>query len=230
MIEQLVKNLGYVFRHKKYLIEALTHASFDRDNNERLEFLGDSLLNLIMALHVFKAFPKEQEGLLTRLRSYLVKESTLAEIARELNLGTYLRLGIGEKKTGGDDRDSLLADAMEAMIAAIYLDGGMEACANCVLHWYQSRLQKIASNDFCTDPKSMLQEMVQSKYKALPIYRLASRKGSDHEQHFIMHCVTPLLDYPVSGEGTSRRRAEQDAAAKVLAILKQNNKNSPCGT
>lgn len=218
-LRPLIKALGYDFVDQSFLGLALTHRSCGSKNNERLEFLGDSLLNCMIAEELFQQFPKAKEGQLSRLRARLVKGVTLAEIAREKNLGDYLRLGGGELKSGGFNRDSILADAVEAIIGAIYLDSNFETCRERVLSWYRSRLDDLSLDDTHKDAKTRLQEFLQSRGSSLPIYNLTKVEGESHEQTFYIECEADMLDSSTVGHGGSRRIAEQKAAAAALKKL-----------
>lgn len=218
--QKLYKTLCYTFTNKEYLFTALTHRSVGMPNNERLEFLGDSLLGYIVAEALFQRFPTATEGELTRLRASLVKGETLAEIAQDLNVGQYLRLGGGELKSGGWRRASTLADALEAIIGAVYLDSSMEECRRVVLLLLDKRLKAVSPKKMVKDPKTRLQEYLQSKQQTLPTYEVLSIDGEAHAQNFEVECVIPVLPRPTYGRGESRRRAEQAAAAKALSILK----------
>ncbi len=187
-------------------------------NNERLEFLGDALLSCIMAETLFERFPTAREGELTRLRASLVKRDTLVKIAQQLELRRYLRLGGGEVKTGGEGRASILADAVEAIIGAIYLDGGMEACKTTVLQLWKNHIANLSPSKI-KDPKTLLQEYLQSKQQPLPTYQVLTIGGTPHAQQFKVECIVSGLAKPTMGNGESRRRAEQDAAAKALRVL-----------
>ena len=223
MIKGLEKALGYSFQKTELLKKALAHRSYGKENNERLEFLGDSLLNFIIAEDLFNRFPKAVEGELSRLRATLVKGETLAKIALKLKLGPYLLLGSGELKSGGEHRNSILADALEAVIAAIYLDTGLEVCRQCVLAWLKEELAYVSPDRIIKDPKSTLQEYIQSRQLPLPEYRLVATSGKEHEQVFTVECLVALLDHSVVGVETSRRRAEQQAAANALMELGIND-------
>jgi len=222
-LDQLMERIGYQFKDESLLKMALSHRSTGKVNNERLEFLGDSVVNFVTASELYKRFSKAKEGQLSRLRANLVKGETLAQLAQEFELGTCLRLGPGEMKSGGSERISILADCLEAIIGAIYLDSNMSTCYKRVTSWYQSRLDSLSLDAVHKDPKSLLQEIVQGKQLPLPKYKLISVEGQEHEQKFIVECSIALLNQPVRGEGTSRRRAEQAAAADVLKVL-QNEK------
>lgn len=215
----LIKAIGYEFDNLEHLELALTHRSCGSQNNERLEFLGDSLLNCTIAEALFQKFPKAKEGQLSRLRARLVKGVTLAEIAREKDLGEFLRLGSGELKSGGFNRDSILADAVEAIIGAIYLDSDFETCQERVLSWYQSRLEGLSLDETHKDFKTRLQEYLQSRKSELPVYHLTKVEGEAHEQTFYIECEVSMLKERTYGEGGSRRIAEQQAAASALELL-----------
>jgi len=220
---KLIKNLGYEFKNQKLLIQALTHRSYDKINNERLEFLGDGLLNFIIASELFKKFPEATEGQLSRLRAHLVRSETLSEISKEKDVGGYLRLGQGEMKSGGCARGSILADAVEAIIAAIFLDAGYTKTYQRVSEWYRERLKRLNLKKVYKDPKSRLQELLQAQQMSLPEYKLVKTVGEEHNQKFIIQCKVELLKKAIKGEGTSRRRAEQEAAKNVLEELKNGS-------
>jgi ribonuclease-3 len=213
--------LGYHFADPALLKFALTHRSVRGGNNERLEFLGDSLVNFIIADELYRRLPQAKEGELSRLRANLVKGETLAELAREFKLGDYLHLGPGELKSGGFRRESILADAIEAIIGAIYLDGGIAECQRCVVQWYTVRLQHDALQLYIKDAKTKLQEYLQAKGLDLPIYHVQTIEGEAHEQIFHVSCSLATLSLQAQGVGGSRRKAEQEAAAKLLAVLEQ---------
>jgi ribonuclease-3 len=211
------KRLGYQFQSEGLLQQALTHKSAHHLHNERLEFLGDSILNFIVAQALFDRFPAANEGELTRARASLVNKPTLAEIARELDFGDALKLGMGERKSGGFRRESILADTLEAVLAAIYLDASIEQAKQCVHDWFKSRLQDVVLSDQ-KDPKTRLQEWLQSQQRALPKYEVQSIAGEPHSQHFIVVCLVDGFS-PVEGQGDSRRFAEQSAASKLLEMI-----------
>lgn len=215
----LSKRLGYAFRDEALLARALTHRSRSSRNYERLEFLGDSILSFIIADVLYDRFPQLSEGELTRLRATLVRRETLAILARELELGDCLDLGGGELKSGGFDRDSILADALEAVFGAIYKDGGIEVVREVVLRRYQSTLDSIDPNSISKDPKTRLQEYLQRKSLATPTYTVLELSGEPHLQRFVVECRVPGLTEAVRGEGGSRRHAEQAAAARACEIL-----------
>ena len=192
-IEQLEKILKYHFNDKSLLELALTHRSFQGKNNERLEFLGDSILNFIIAESLFKEFNLLPEGDLSRLRSQLVKSATLSEIGIDLNLGDYLILGEGELKSSGWRRPSILADSVEAIIGAVFIDGGISSANKLITGWYQERLEAINPNNIQKDAKSVLQELLQAKKIPLPEYSVVSIEGEAHNQHFKVSCSIPNL-------------------------------------
>jgi len=214
--------LGYQFRDESLLQTALTHSSFGQGHNERLEFLGDSILGWVIADALFKRFPHAREGQLSRLRAGLVKGVTLAKVARELQLGHYLRLGQGEMKSGGFRRDSILADAFEAIIGAIFLDSDIATCQQIILVLFAGRLDAQTLDDTLKDPKTRLQEFLQSRKQPLPDYRILSTSGKDHEQVFRVACEVESIAEPFEAEGTSRRYAEQAAAQMALDALGQS--------
>lgn len=216
----LLRKLGITFRDPRLLEQALTHRSVSgNQNNERLEFLGDAILGMVIAGILFRNFPQENEGRLTRLRASLVKQESLAIVARELRLGDYLRLGSGELKSGGFRRESILADALEAVIGAIYLDSGdVRVCEECILRWFGTRLKEVEESAVLKDPKSRLQEWLQAHRLSLPIYTVLSVTGADHDQYFHVRCE--IQDHePAEGEGNTRRYAEQAAAVIMLKRL-----------
>lgn len=223
----LIARIGYGFQQPALLELALTHRSFSgRDNNERLEFLGDSILNFIIGEALFHQFPHAKEGQLSRLRASLVKGETLTKIAQQLELGPFLRLGPGELKSGGSHRDSILADAVEAVIGAVLLDGGMEQCRALVLRWFAQRLQGLTLDDTVKDNKTRLQELLQSHKLPLPVYNILSVEGASHSQHFVVECVVEDAGIACRGEGHSRRLAEQVAAGQVLDALENSGTGS----
>ena len=224
-LQNLELKLGYSFQNIKLLDQALTHRSFGAVHNERLEFLGDSILGMIIAKELYDRFPKCPEGDLTRMRSTLVRETTLAQLAREFGIGNCLRLGPGELKTGGFRRDSLIADAVESIIGAMIIDDNenFARVRQVVLSWFDSRLATIQPNVNQKDHKSTLQELLQSLHKPLPIYEIVEIKGTDNDQIFVVSAKVEGIPEQL-GRGTSRRRAEQEAAGLVLNILEQNKK------
>ena len=221
-IEQIEKILNYHFNDNSLLELALTHRSFQGKNNERLEFLGDSILNFIIAELLFKKFNLLPEGDLSRLRSQLVKSETLSEIGILLQLGDYLILGEGELKSSGWRRPSILADSVEAIIGAVYIDGGISAASNLILCWFKDRIDSINPDNIQKDSKSVLQELLQGKKIPLADYNIVSIEGEAHCQHFRVSCSIPKLGLSIEGEGSSRKIAEQNAAHEVLKNLKNS--------
>ncbi|WP_255511242.1 ribonuclease III [Zobellella iuensis] len=215
----LQKKLGHSFNDETLLVRALTHRSAGSRHNERLEFLGDSILSMVVADALFHRFPKVNEGDMSRMRATLVREKTLAELAREFELGEYLILGPGELKSGGYRRESILADAVEALIGAVYLDTDIERVRELLLSWYDERLNDIQPGVEQKDPKTRLQELLQAKRKPLPTYTVVDVIGEAHNQKFTVHCLVDGLPDPVIGIGTSRRKAEQSAAEHALDTL-----------
>ncbi|MGN6112211.1 MAG: ribonuclease III [Luteimonas sp.] len=208
------------FADPALLRQALTHRSAGSPHNERLEFLGDALLNLIVAEQLYARWPGADEGAMTRARAELVRESTLARIARELGVGERLTLGPGEMKSGGHRRDSILADALEAVIAACHLDAGFDACRALVLSWYAPLLDALPPpNRVGKDPKTRLQEWLQARGWPLPAYALLAERGDEHDRIFEVRCTLAQPSLSAEGEGTSRRAAEQAAAEAILASL-----------
>ena len=223
-IEQIEKILNYHFNDNSLLELALTHRSFQGKNNERLEFLGDSILNFIIAELLFQKFTLLPEGDLSRLRSQLVKSATLSEIGILLNLGDYLILGEGELKSSGWRRPSILADSVEAIIGAIFIDGGITAASDLILGWFKDRINAINPDNIQKDSKSVLQELLQGKKIALPDYNIVSIEGEAHCQHFRVSCSIPKLGLSIEGNGSSRKIAEQSAAEDMLEKLKKETK------
>lgn len=221
--QKLCKKLGYFFADLGLLELALTHRSFGGKNNERLEFLGDSILNYIIAEDLFHRFEKAKEGELSRLRASLVKGATLADVAREFQIGDYLKLGAGELKSGGFRRDSILEDTVEAIIGAIYLDAGMDTCRERVLSWFHTRLEATSLKIVTKDAKTRLQEYLQARKHSLPQYEVIDIVGEPHDQTFHVHCSIELFSNPIVGIGNSRRVAEQKAAAEMLSKLESSN-------
>lgn len=214
--------LAYKFRDAALLDQALRHRSAGKPNNERLEFLGDSVLGFLVSDLLYQRFPDANEGELSRIRSLLVQRSMLAEIARQLHLGEELKLGTGELRSGGAQRESILADAMEALVSALYLDGGLELCREKLKLWMGDKLNTFVTLEHSKDPKTRLQEWLQARKKPLPVYHVVSIAGSDHQQSFTVSCAVTLLSQPMSGQGNSRKEAEQVAAALVLQKLEGN--------
>jgi len=217
---RLERRLGYQFTQPALLKQALTHRSLSQRNNyERLEFLGDAFLGAMIARELYERFPQENEGRLTRMRATLVRQESLAAIARDLQLGTSLILSSGEMKSGGHHRESILADVVEALIGAMYLDcGDLEKIRPLVLKWYAPYLHDLAPTDALKDPKTRLQEWLQGRKQPLPEYVLVEVKGEAPHQHFTVECRVIGVP-PTLGQGTSRRNAEQSAASDVLKRL-----------
>jgi ribonuclease-3 len=215
----LCKKLGYEFKQSQLLQRALTHRSYAPEHNERLEFLGDSILGCVIAKHLYSRYPQLSEGELSRLRSNLVKEETLATLAQQLDLGNYLKLGEGELKSGGFRRPSILADALEALFGAVFLDGGFADAEKVVLNLYVPYLEKVDVRTLGKDAKTLLQEYLQGKRIPLPAYNVVDTQGEAHAQSFQVECVIPSLKISTRGTGTSRRNAEQQAAQAAYQEL-----------
>lgn len=224
---RLTEALGHEFNDPDWLELALTHRSVSGSrNNERLEFLGDSILNFLIADYLYDNFPGENEGKLSRLRALLVKQETLAGVARDLKLGDHLRLGAGELKSGGFRRDSILADAVEAVLGAIYRDtGDIELCRARLHAWFGARLATVGQETVIKDSKSRLQEYLQGRRLALPVYTVVGIEGEAHDQSFEVTCEAPGLPLPTVGKGASRRQAEQEAALAALRQLGVKDSN-----
>jgi len=220
LIRKLEKNLDYHFKNPDLLVQAISHRSSGNNHYERLEFLGDSILGFVIAAELYQKFPKATEGQMTRLRSSLVKGKTLAILSRKLSIGDFLLLGSGELKSGGYRRDSILADAFEAIVGGIYLDAGIEACRNCLMRWYEELLSAADPDEMTKDPKTLLQEHMQSLKLDLPEYKTVAITGEDHKQQFEVMCKCEgNNNHPAcsaTATGTSRRQAEKLAAKIVL--------------
>lgn len=216
-IASLLKKLVYSFNDIELLNEALTHRSYATKNNERLEFLGDGILNFVIAHELFKQYPDVQEGDLSRLRATLVNKESLAEIAGQLNLGEVILLGTGELKSGGFRRPSILADTVESILGAVYIDGGFESCRDLIVRLYAKRLASPTDLQSLKDPKTRLQELLQSRRFSLPEYQVVNITGQAHSQIFHVRCSIDKMNIKVDGEGKSRRKAEQDAAEKAIS-------------
>ena len=219
----LQQALGHEFTDPLLLTQALTHRSAGSPNNERLEFLGDSIVNHIVAQALYQRFPAASEGEMSRMRASLVKGDTLAELARELGLGEYVLLGPGERKSGGFRRSSILANTLEALAGAILLDAGFEQCRICALRWFASRLEQLAVTSAvglaAKDAKTRLQEYLQGRGRPLPEYELVAVEGDDHDQRFSVACHLATPKLVAQGSGKSRRKAEQAAALDALERL-----------
>jgi ribonuclease-3 len=218
-VDRLCDKLDYRFTQPELLQRALSHRSIGSDNNERLEFLGDSILSYVISVELFQRFPEVDEGRLSRLRASLVKGETLAVVARELSLGDYLQLGPGELKSGGFRRSSILADAFEALLGAIYLDSDIATVQRVALRLFNERLLAINPDTARKDPKTCLQEYLQSRQLPLPDYEVTHISGKAHAQTFTVRCRIEALEMVVSAEATSRRKAEQQAAKLILEKL-----------
>jgi len=212
----LLRALAYDFADRELLGLALTHRSAGGRNNERLEFLGDALINACVAEALYLRHPDLEEGDLSRLRASLVNQETLAEVARELDLGSYLTLGPGELKSGGFRRASILADALEGVVGAVFLDTGFEAARRVTLHLLESRLAAPLSTEALKDSKTRLQEVLQARELPLPAYAVEAVRGEPHKQTFRVSCTIPALQIRTEGEAGSRRAAEQEAARRAL--------------
>jgi ribonuclease-3 len=221
-LEQLSKTIGYVFSDVTIFDKALTHRSAGGINNERMEFLGDSILGFIIADTLYNSLGKADEGDMSRLRSTLVKGETLAEIAKDIDLGNYIQLGPGELRSGGHTRTSILADTLEAVVAAVYLDGGLDSARQVITNLFKSRIDEVAAKKSLKDPKTRLQEYLQAKHLKLPIYTVLEVTGEQHNQHFIVKCDVDDLNKQAIADGSSRRKAEQKAAENILNGLEQD--------
>lgn len=222
-LSRLERQLGHTFNDQGLMTLALTHRSYAGRNNERLEFLGDAVLNFVAGEALYERFPQAREGQLSRLRARLVKGETLALLARGFELGEYLRLGSGELKSGGFRRESILADALEALIGAIYLDAGIDRARERVLAWLENELESLTLVDTNKDPKTRLQEFLQSRACELPRYEVVDIQGEPHCRTFFVECDITLLNDKTRGQGASRRIAEQVAAAAALVALGVEN-------
>jgi ribonuclease-3 len=217
--KQLAHLLGYRVDQERLLAQALTHRSAPGESNERLEFLGDALLGFVIAEALWERFPNADEGKLSRLRASLVKRESLAVLARGIGLGDYLRVGTGELRSGGHARESILADALEAVFAAVYMDRGFEPARDVILTLFAALLDRITASGASKDPKTRLQELLQADKRSLPSYGVLQVAGSDHAQRFRVRCTLVDGGEATQGEGTSRRRAEQQAAERMLGLL-----------
>ncbi len=224
-LERLQRGLEHSFQNLAYLQQALTHRSVGAHNNERLEFLGDAVLGVVVAEFLYQRFPKAEEGILSRLRAQVVRGESLAELARALDLGAHLQLGEGERKSGGWRRDSILADAMEAVIGAVYLDAGFATARSWLLQRLAAMLEPLAPEEAIKDPKTRLQEWLQGRQWALPDYVLLEESGAAHARQFRVACRVESPEgarIETQGEAGSRRRAEQSAAEAALMELVAN--------
>ncbi len=221
--ETLCKKLGLAFDQPQLFITALTHRSAGAHNNERLEFLGDAILGFVIAQKLYDSFPGVDEGTLSRLRASLVNESSLAELARKHQLGDYLYLGSGELKSGGFRRDSILSDALEAIMGALFKDQGIVRCQEWIIQIFTDKLQALSAENWQKDPKTQLQELMQAKKMQLPDYTLIDMSGLAHEQTFKVKCSVALIAESCVGTGVSRKKAEQSAAEMMLAKLQKDS-------
>lgn len=221
--EILARKLGLAFNDPALFKMALTHRSAGAGNNERLEYLGDSVLGFVIAEALFQQFPDVGEGVLSRLRANLVNQSSLAELARQHHLGDYLILGSGELKSGGFRRESILSDALEAIMGALLLDQGITACREWILNLFEDKFQALQVDSWNKDPKTRLQELMQAQRKPLPTYELISMSGADHAQTFEVECRVAVCSQSTRGAGISRKKAEQMAAESMLNLLQTLN-------
>ena len=215
----LSRIIHYTFQDASLMMMALTHRSFNAQHNERLEFLGDSILSFLIAQELYQRFPKIDEGDLSRLRAQLVKESSLSSIATSMGLGDFIQLGEGELKSAGWRRPSILADTLEAIIGAIYLDAGIEPAHQFVLRFFEKQLNEIDPKLIQKDAKTLLQELLQSQKSDLPIYTVVSIEGEAHSQSFTIECIIKKSNIKTQGIGQSRRIAEQEAASKAYQLM-----------
>lgn len=218
--ERLRQRVGYGFSRPELLAQALTHRSFGAPHNERLEFLGDGVLNCVVAAELFERFPDLPEGDLSRMRAHLVRQEALHQLAQDLGLGEYLRLGEGEMRSGGTSRPSILADALEAVVGAAFLDGGFAAARETVRRLYEPLLKDLDPRSLGKDPKTLLQELLQARRIPLPQYSVLATRGAAHQQNFEVECLIPQLSVRTTGSGSSRRNAEQEAAMRAFEQIR----------
>ncbi|WP_028996336.1 ribonuclease III [Azohydromonas australica] len=223
-IEALQQRLGYRFAQPRLLQRALTHRSFGADHNERLEFLGDAVLSITISAMLYERFSGSDEGDLTRVRAHLVREDSLHRVALQLGLPEVLRLSEGEARGGGAQRPSILADALEAILGAAFLDGGFEPAQALVRRLFGEVIASTEMDGWSKDPKTELQEWLQARRLAVPVYRIVATRGQAHAQTFEVECAVPALGLAEPGEGRSRRMAEQDAARRLLENLKSSDR------
>jgi len=219
-LSRLEKSLNYPFQNANLLKEAVTHRSAGALNNERLEFLGDSILNFVIAADLFTRYPKSSEGDLSRLRASLVNKDGLFLVSQDLKLGEYLILGSGELKSGGYRRNSILADTVEAIFGAAYLDSDLERCRELILQLYNEQLENVPDADSLKDPKTQLQELLQSRKMGLPEYDVIEIVGKAHNQQFTVKCKIDKLKLETQGKASNRRKAEQQAANEIIPLVK----------
>ena len=217
-LEGFCRRIGHSFNDPRLLRQALTHRSYSATHNERLEYLGDSVVNCVIALELYHKFPRLSEGELSRLRASLVNQQSLSAVARKFSFGEQILLGEGEVKSGGFRRPSILADAVEAVIGAAFLDGGFDAARSLVGMLFTDALATVDPQTTGKDPKTLLQEYLQSRRMALPQYAVVAKRGEAHEHVFQVECVIPALDIRSLGEGSSRRHAEQNAARQAYEL------------
>lgn len=217
-LQQLSTELGHTFKNPELLIQALTHRSFDKNHNERLEFLGDATLGFIISSELFQQHKRAKEGSLSQMRASLVRRETLADLARKKGILNHLHLGPGEKKRFDELNDSILADAMEAIIGAIYLDAGIDTCRQCVINWYNEMIARISQMEAIKDSKTQLQEWLQAHRYPLPSYK-TTQIGKDNSPIFKTICTVEKLPHQTEGRGNTRRKAEQLAASRYLEQL-----------
>jgi ribonuclease-3 len=220
-LERIQQRIGYTFQQPDLLVQALTHRSHGSPHNERLEFLGDSILNCVIAAELYGRFPRLKEGELSRMRASLVRQESLHQLSQLMAMGDWLQLGEGELKSGGFTRPSILADALEALIGAVFLDGGFGQSRDFILRLYRELLDQIDPKAPGKDPKTQLQEFLQSRRIALPKYAVTATHGAAHNQNFEVECVIPELAVRVTGTGSSRRNAEQAAAQLAYEQLRK---------
>lgn len=218
-MQQLEKSLNYQFKDRELLKQALTHRSYASQHNERLEFLGDGVLNFVVAALLFEQFQRIDEGDLSRVRASLVKQDTLAQLAQQLHIATYLRLGEGELKSGGFNRPSIQADTIEAIFGAIYLDGGFASIYQVIERLYRPLIDNSDPKTLGKDAKTLLQETVQALRMELPVYTVVDTQGAAHDQTFVVNCTLKQLGINTQAKGSSRRSAEQAAASLALAAI-----------
>lgn len=224
-LQQLEQSLHYQFNDRGLLRQALTHRSYAGQHNERLEFLGDGVLNFVVAALLYEHFQQVDEGDLSRVRANLVKQDTLAQLAQQLQIATYLRLGEGELKSGGFNRPSIQADAVEAILGAIYLDGGFAAAHKVIERLYRPLIAHSDPRTLGKDAKTLLQETVQARRMALPVYTVIDTQGAAHDQTFVVRCTVEQLGISTRAKGPNRRAAEQAAASLALAAIDQQKTN-----
>ena len=222
-IERLERAVGYRFQSSALAREALTHRSRGAPHNERLEFLGDSVLNCIVSIELHARYPELREGELSRLRAALVRQESLARVAQDIGLGEWLLLGEGELKSGGFARPSILADALEAIVGAVFVDGGFELAREMVVRLLSGQMSQLDPEDVGKDPKTRLQELLQSRRIELPQYGVVGTEGAAHKQNFEVECLIPELSIRTTGTGSSRRSAEQDAARHAYEKIREQH-------